>query len=163
MPVLLALIDETHRLGHQVACHVFGGEGEVNAIIAGCNTIEHAMGLDQSQADMMVQKGTYYDPIFLRYTEPNMDDTDARNTGGRYRMIPIFEKAVTMAVNTPGLKIMIGSGADGSTIAHRTQALEFEALVKLAGMSPTRAIQAGTMVSAEAMGWQDRVGSIDKG
>jgi imidazolonepropionase-like amidohydrolase len=29
MPVLQALIDETHRRGHKVACHVFGGEGEV--------------------------------------------------------------------------------------------------------------------------------------
>jgi imidazolonepropionase-like amidohydrolase len=163
MPVLHALIDETHRLGHKVACHVFGGEGELNAIIAGCDTIEHALGLDQAQANTIVQKGIYYDPTFLRYTEPNMDDTDARNTGGKYRMIPIFVKAVAMAVNTPGLKIMIGSGADGSTIAHGTQALEFEALVKRAGMSPARAIQAGTIVDAEAMGWQDRVGSIDKG
>jgi imidazolonepropionase-like amidohydrolase len=163
MPVLQAVIDETHRLGHKVACHVFGGEGEENAIVAGCNTIEHALGLTQAQADLMVQKGIYYDPTFLRYTEPNMDDTDARNTDGKYRMIPLFEKAVTMAVQTPGLKIMIGSGADGSTIAHGTQALEFEVLVKHAGMSPVRAIQSGTMVDAEAMGWQDRVGSIDKG
>ena len=163
MPVLQALIDETHLLGHKVACHVFGGEGELNAITAGCNTIEHALGLDQAQANMMVQKGIYYDPTFVRYTEPNMDDNDARNTGGKYRMIPIFEKAVAMAVNTPGLKIMMGSGADGSTIAHGTQALEFEALVKRAGMAPARAIQAGTIVDAEAMGWQDRVGSIDKG
>ena len=163
MPVLQALIDQTHQLGHKVACHVFGGEGEVNAIVAGCNTIEHALGLDQAQADMMVQKGIYYDPTFVRYTEPNMDDNDFRNTRGKYRMIPIFEKAVTLAVHTPGLKIMIGSGADGSTLAHGTQALEFEALVKHAGMSPVRAIQAGTIVNAEAMGWQDRVGSIEQG
>ena len=163
MPVLQALIDETHSLGHKVGCHVFGGEGEQNAIVAGCDTIEHALGLDQAQADMMVQKGIYYDPTFVRYTEPNMDDSDARNSGGKYRMIPIFEKAVTMAVQTRGLKIMVGSGADGSTIAHGTQALEFEALVKRAGMTPARAIQAGTMVNAEALGWQDRVGSISKG
>ena len=163
MPVLLALIDETHRFGHKVACHVFGGEGEVNAIVAGCNTIEHALGLDQAQANLMVQKSIYYDPTFVRYTEPNMDDNDMRSTGGKYRMIPIFEKAVTLAVNTPGLKIMMGSGADGSTLAHGTQALEFEALVKRAGMAPARAIQAGTIINAEAMGWQDRVGSIDPG
>jgi imidazolonepropionase-like amidohydrolase len=30
-------------------------------------------------------------------------------------------------------------------------------------MSPVRAIQSGTTINAEAMGWQDRVGSIDKG
>lgn len=30
-------------------------------------------------------------------------------------------------------------------------------------MSPARAIQSGTTINAEAMGWSDRVGSIDKG
>jgi imidazolonepropionase-like amidohydrolase len=163
MPVLQALIDETHRLGHKAACHVLGGEGQKNAIVAGCDTIEHAFGLDQEQANMMVQKGLYYDPTFVRYLEPYMDDNDNKSTGGKYRMIPIFEKAVTMAAATKGMKIMIGSGADGSTYAHGTQALDFEALVKRAGISPARAIQSGTIVNAEALGWLDRVGSIEKG
>ena len=60
-------------------------------------------------------------------------------------------------------KTMVGSGVDGSTFPHGTQALEFESLVKRAGMSPARAIQAGTIVNAEAMGWQDQIGSIAKG
>jgi imidazolonepropionase-like amidohydrolase len=78
-------------------------------------------------------------------------------------MIPIFEKAATMAAATPGIKMMVGSGADGSTFAHGTQALEFEALVKQAHMSPAKVIQAGTMNNAEALGWQDQIGSVDKG
>src|SRR5437867_8581624 len=163
MPVLQALIDETHRLGHKAGCHVYGGEGQKNAIIAGCDTIEHAFGLNQEQANMMAQKGLYYDPTFVRYLEPYMDDNDKKNTGGKYRMIPIFEKAVTMAAATKGMKVMIGSGADGSTYPHGTQALDFEALVKRAGMSPARAIQSGTVINAEVLGWSDRIGSIDKG
>ena len=163
MPVLQALIDETHRLGKKTACHVYGGEGQKNAIVAGCDTIEHGFGLDQEQANMMVQKGLYYDPTCVRYIEPYMDDNDDKNTGGKYRMIPIFEKAVAMAAATKGLKIMMGSGADGATFAHGTQALDFEALVKLAGMTPARVIQAGTMINAEALGWQDQIGSIEKG
>ena len=163
MPVLQALIDETHRLGKKTACHVFGGEGQKNAILAGCDTIEHAYGLNQEQADMMVKKGLYYDPTLVRYIEPYMDDVDVRNTGGKYRMILIFEKAVTLAGKTKGMKIMMGSGADGSTYAHGTQALDFEALVKRAGLSPVRAIQAGTTINAEVLGWQDEIGSIDKG
>jgi imidazolonepropionase-like amidohydrolase len=162
LPVLQALIDETHRLGHKTGCHVYGGEGQKNAIVAGCDTIEHGFGLNQSQLDMMVAKKLYYDPTLVRYTEPYMDDNDNKSTGGKYRMIPIFEKAVSTAIATAGLKIMVGSGVDGSTFVHGTQGLEFEALVKR-GMSPARAIQSGTTINAEAMGWQDRVGSIDKG
>jgi len=163
MPVLQALIDETHRLGHKAGCHVYGGEGQRNAIIAGCDTIEHGFGLNREQIDMMVAKKLYYDPTLVRYTEPYMDDNDARSTGGRYRMIPIFEKAARMAAATKGIRIMMGSGVDGSTFAHGTQALEFEWLVTRAGLSPARAIQAGTMTNAEVLGWQDQVGSIEKG
>ena len=112
---------------------------------------------------MMVAKKLYYDPTIVRYTEPYMDDVDARNTGGKFRMIPIIQKAVAMSVKTPGLKIMVGSGVDGSTFPHGTQALEFASLVKDTGMTPARAIQSGTMINAEAMGWQDQIGSIDRG
>jgi len=163
MPVLQALIDETHKLGHKAGCHVYGGEGQKNAIIAGCDTIEHAFGLDQAQIDMMVAKGLYYDPTLQRYTEPYMDDNDAKNTGGKYRMIPIFEKAVTMAAHTKGLRIMVGSGVDGATFVHGSQGLELEALVKHGGLTAVEAIQAATTTNAEALGWQDRIGSIDKG
>jgi imidazolonepropionase-like amidohydrolase len=163
LPVLQAIIDETHRLGKKAGCHVYGGEGQRNAIVAGCDTIEHAFGLDQEQASLMVAKGLYYDPTLQRYIEPYMDDTDARNTGGKYRMIPIFEKAVALAAGTRGMKIMMGSGADGSTYVHGTQALDFEMLVKRAGLPPARAIQAATAVNAEALGWQDQIGSVEKG
>jgi imidazolonepropionase-like amidohydrolase len=163
LPVLQALIEETHRLGKKAGCHAFGGEGLQHSITAGCDSVEHGYGLTQSQLDTMVRKGLAYDPTFVRYTEPYMDDNDAKNTGGKYRMIPIFEKAVSLAAGTKGLKIMVGSGADGSTFPHGTQALEFEWLAKRAGMGSVRAIQAGTIVNAEVMGWKDQIGSITKG
>jgi imidazolonepropionase-like amidohydrolase len=163
LPVLQAIIEETHKLGKKAGCHVYGGEGQKNAIIAGCDTIEHGFGLNQEQVNMMLAKGLYYDPTIVRYTEPYMDDVDEKNTGGKYRMIPIFEKAARMAAATPGIKVMMGSGADGATIAHGTQALEFVALVKQAGLTPARAIQAGTIVNAEVLGWKDEIGSIEKG
>src|SRR4029077_18338904 len=146
LPVLQALIDETHRLGHKAGCHVYGGEGQRNAIVAGGDTIEHGFGLNQEQIDMMAAKGLYYDPTLVRYMEPYMDDVDEKNTGGKFRIIPIFEKAARMAAATKGIEVMMGSGVDGSTFPHGTQGLEFEALVKRAGLTPTRAIQSGTMI-----------------
>jgi imidazolonepropionase-like amidohydrolase len=68
-----------------------------------------------------------------------------------------------MAAATRGIKVMMGSGVDGSTYPHGTQALDFEWLVKRAGLTPARAIQSGTMINAEVLGWQDQIGSIDKG
>jgi imidazolonepropionase-like amidohydrolase len=163
LAVLEVLIDETHRLGKKAGCHVYGGEGQKNAIIAGCDTIEHGFGLNEEQINMMAAKGLYYDPTLVRYMEPYMDDVDAKNTGGKFRIIPIFEKAARFAAATKGIQVMMGSGVDGSTFPHGTQGLEFEALVKHAGLTPARAIQSGTTTNARVLGWQDQVGSIEKG
>jgi imidazolonepropionase-like amidohydrolase len=163
LAVLQALIDEAHRLGRKVGCHVFGGEGLQNTLTAGCDTVEHAFGLTQEQASTIVSKNLFYDPTLQRYTEPYMDDNDNKATGGKYRMIPIFEKAVTMAAATQGMRIMAGSGVDGSTFPHGTQALEIIALAKQAHMGAARAIQSATVINAEALGLLDQVGSIEKG
>jgi imidazolonepropionase-like amidohydrolase len=162
LPILQALIDESHRHGKKTACHSFGGAGLEYSITAGCDVVEHGYGLTQEQLTAMVQKGLAYDPTFVRYTEPYMDDNDAKSTGGKFRMIPIFERAVRTAGQTKGLKIVTGSGADGTTLVHGSQALEFEWLAKRAGMGSVRAIQAGTIVAAEVMGWQNEIGSITK-
>jgi imidazolonepropionase-like amidohydrolase len=164
LPVLRAMVDEAHRLGRKVACHVYGGEGLQNAITAGCDTVEHGLTLSQQQADMIAAKGLNFDPTFTRYTVPSMDDDDDKKTGGKYRMIPLVTRAISMAVATRGLQIMIGSGADGGPYPHgAAQAIEFAALVERAGMPAARAIQSGTMVNATVMGWQDRIGSIEPG
>jgi len=163
LPVLQAMIDETHRLGKKAGCHVYGGEGQKNAIVAGCDTIEHAFGLDQEQANMSVAKGLYYEPTLQRYMEPYLDDNDAKSTGGKYRIIPIFQHAVQLASETKGMKMMIGSGVDGETYVHGSEALDYEMFVKHGGFTPLRCLLSATLVNAEALGWQDQMGSIEKG
>lgn len=163
LPVLQALIDEAHRQGKKAACHSFGGAGLEYTITAGCDVVEHGYGLTEEQLNTMVQKGLAYDPTFVRYTEPYMDDNDAKATGGTFRMIPIFERAVRLAAGTKGLRITAGSGADGSTLVHGIQTLEFEWLARRGGMGSLRAIQAGTIVAAEVLGWQRDIGSVAKG
>jgi len=163
LPVLQGLIEETHKLGKKAACHVFGGDGLQFSITAGCDTVEHGYALTQAQIDEMVKKKLDFDPTLARYNAPFMDDNDAKNTGGKYRMVPIFERAVSLAVKTKGLRTMVGSGVDGSTFPHGTQANEFEQLVKKTGMTTTQALQAGTIVNATVLGWDGQIGSIAKG
>jgi imidazolonepropionase-like amidohydrolase len=163
LPVLQAIVDEAHKLGKKTGCHVFGGEGLQNAITAHCDTIEHGYGLKQPQLDQMAANGIAYDVTFARYSSPYMDDNDAKSTGGKYRIVPIFERAMKTAIATPRLVILFGSGVDGNYFVHGTQAIEFEKLVKLGGMAPARAIQAGTINNATIMGWQKDVGSIATG
>ena len=158
---LQAIVDEAHRHHRGVAAHAYGGEGLRNAIIAGVDTIEHGQGLDESMVAMMIQKGTYYDPTGIRYTVPSIAENDRKNTGGKYSIIPIFEKNFEAAVAQKGLKIVFGSGVDGEMYAHGTQGRDFAWLVKH-GMSPVAALQSATVVDAKMLGWQDQIGSIQK-
>jgi imidazolonepropionase-like amidohydrolase len=161
--VLKAMIDEAHRHGKRTGCHSFGGEGLKDSVLHGCDSIEHGYNLTQELCNIMAQKGLYYDPTLVRYTEPYMDDNDAKNTGGKFRMIPIFEKNARMCIATKGITTVLGTGAEAVTYAHGTQGLEFVALVKQGGMTPIGALQAGTINAADLLQWKDYVGSITKG
>src|SRR5260221_4956807 len=92
LPELQAIVDEAHRHHRKVAAHAYGGEGLKNSVIAGVDCIEHGQGLDDSEIAMMVQKGIYFDLTGFRYTMPEIAENDRKNTGGKYSIIPIFEK-----------------------------------------------------------------------
>jgi imidazolonepropionase-like amidohydrolase len=166
---LQAIVDEAHRHQRKVAAHSYGGEGLRNSVIAGVDSIEHGQGLDDSEIAMMIQKGIYYDVTGYRYTMPEIAENDRKNTGGKYSIIPIFEKNFKNALSK-GVKIVYGSGVDGTAgdprssgpYNHGTQGLDFVWLVSH-GMTPVAAIQSATVVDAEMLGWQDRIGSVDKG
>jgi hypothetical protein len=139
-------------------------KGLTDSIRAGVDTIEHAQGLTQELANMMVQKGIYYDPTIVRYTLASIEASDREKTGGKYSIIPIFEKNVRMAIATKGLKIVFGTGVDGAMYPYGSQGREFEALVKY-GMTPTRALQAGDIARCGEHGMggpggRDRKGQV---
>ncbi len=154
-----AIVDEAHRHEKKVACHAFGGEGLRNCIAAGADTIEHAIELDEATADLIKKKGIYLELTAYHYSLSEYTEKDAKSTGGKYSLEAMREKSGRLAI-ARGLKISFGSGV--GPFPHGSQAQEFAYLVKY-GMTPAQAIQSATTVAAEMMGWQDRIGSIEKG
>ena len=154
-----AIVDEAHRHGKKVACHAFGGEGMRNCVEAGVDSIEHALGLDEATLKTILQKGMYMVLTAYHYSTSDYLDKDLKATGGRNSLAAIREKSGRLAISR-GVKIAFGSGV--GPFPHGTQAIEFEYLVKY-GMTPAQAIRSATVVAAEMMGWQDRIGSLEKG
>jgi imidazolonepropionase-like amidohydrolase len=146
-----AAVDEAHRELVKVACHAYGGEAVRNCINAGVDSIEHGNVLDQDELRAMIQKGTFYVPTLYVFSRPT-----ALYGGqwGRLQQIT-FRNALSA-----GVKIAFGS--DVGPFPHGQQAIEFEYLVKF-GMKPAAAIRSATVLAADLMGWQDQVGSIEKG
>jgi imidazolonepropionase-like amidohydrolase len=126
---------------------------------AGVDTIEHAIDLDETTADLIKKKGIYLELTAYHYSLSDYTARDAKSTGGKYSLQALREKSGRLAISR-GLKISFGSGV--GPFPHGTQAAEFSYLVKY-GMSPAQAVQTATTVAAEMMGWQDRIGSIEKG
>ncbi|HLJ23081.1 MAG TPA: amidohydrolase family protein [Candidatus Acidoferrales bacterium] len=156
-----AIVDEAHRHHKAVASHAYGGDGLRYSVQAGVDTIEHGQALDESEMTMMNQKGIYWDVTGYRYSLPEIVARDRKETGGKYDLPAIFEKTFQMGLAMK-VKMMFGSGVDGDPYAHGDQYTEFEWLVKH-GLAPAKAIQLATAVDAEAMGWQNEVGSLEKG
>src|SRR4029077_16930463 len=136
-----------------------------NAITAGHagDSIEHGQGLTQEMCNTMAQKGLFYSPTILEYTQPEIEDTDAKNTDGKYGIVPIFKKNVRMCIATKGIVTVFGSGSQGAAWREGSNALEFSALVNIGGMTPAAALQAGTINAATEMRWRNDIGSITKG
>lgn len=154
-----AIVDEAHRHGKKAACHAFGGEGLRNCVEAGADTIEHGIELDEATADLIKKKGLYLELTAYHYSLSDYTVRDAKATAGKYSLQALREKSGRLAISR-GLKISFGSGV--GPFPHGTQAAEFSYLVKY-GMTPAQAIQSATTVAAEMMGWQDKIGSIEKG
>ena len=69
------------------------------------------------------------------------------------------EKSARIAI-ARRVKISFATGV--GPFPHGSQAVEFAYLVKY-GMTPAQAIRSATVVGAEMMGWQDRIGSLENG
>src|SRR6267143_1885992 len=154
-----AIVDEAHRHGKKAACHAFGGEGLRNCIEAGVDSIEHAIELDETTAEVMKKKGIYLELTAYHYSLSEYTNKDAMLTGGKHSLQAMREQSGRLAISR-GVKISFGSGV--GPFPHGTQAAEFAYLVKY-GMTPAQAIQTATTVAAEMMGWQQQIGSIEKG
>jgi imidazolonepropionase-like amidohydrolase len=159
-----AIVDEAHRHRKKVACHAFGGEGLQNCVRAGVDSVEHAIVLDEPTADLMRQKGEYLVLTAAHYYSDDYLPKDLKATHGQYSLAAAQAKSAHLAISK-GIKIAFGSGVHdvpGGIHAHGTQGVEFKYMVQ-DGMAPMQAIQSATTVAAEMLGWQDQIGSIEKG
>lgn len=153
-----ALVDEAHRAGVQVCCHVFGyedTEATLSAIRAGVDLIDHGPLLDDECIDEMVDRGTWYCPMFSI-----TDFHRARNPNLKVR--PIAEKVYKQtgisfrkAVEA-GVRVCMGTDQGAETGWHGPEMVH---MVEN-GMKPMEVIVASTRAAAEALRMDHIVGTL---
>jgi len=158
-----AAVEEAALYGTHVAAHAHGAEGIKRAVRAGVRSIEHGSIADEEAIELMAEHGTYlvadvwlgdwaleqgriaaWSPTVMR----KMEDTTVTQR-------EVFAKAV-------GAGIRLAFGTDSGVYPHGMGTRQFATMVRL-GMTPMQAIRSGTIVAAELMGWEDRVGSLQPG
>jgi imidazolonepropionase-like amidohydrolase len=154
-----AIVDEAHRHGVKVACHAFAGQAVRDCVDAGVETVEHALDMDEAMADQFVQKHIYLELTSYHYYTTDYLGKDLKASGGKNSLAAMREKSARIAI-ARGVKISFGTGV--GPFPHGSQALEFAYMVKY-GMTAAQAIQSATTTAAEMLGWQERIGSLEKG
>ncbi|MBA3690819.1 MAG: amidohydrolase family protein [Actinobacteria bacterium] len=160
---IYAAVEEAAHYGAHVAAHAHGAAGIKNAVRAGVRSIEHGSLMDDEAIDLMAQHGTFlvadiYDGDWIAETgrrEHWSESTLRKNDETTLAQRDGFEKAVKAGVK-------IAYGTDSGVYPHAFAGRQMAKMVTH-GMTPMQAIQSATTVSAELLGWQDRVGSIEAG
>jgi imidazolonepropionase-like amidohydrolase len=158
-----ALIDEAHMHGRKVAVHAHGAAGIKVAIRAGVDTVEHASLIDDEGLRLAKEAGTYlsmdiYNSEYTQSEGPKRGELEEflrkdRDIAAIQR--ENFRKAVKL-----GNKIIMGT--DTGVHRHEDSPKQLAFMVKF-GMTPIQAIQAATIVGAEALGLSGDVGQVAKG
>ncbi len=160
---LRAAVEECELAETFVAAHAHGAEGIKRAVRAGVRSIEHGSLMDDEAIELMAERGTYlvadmYDGDYmleegpvLGYSEEVLGKTRLTNDAQREG----FTRCVKAGVR-------IANGTDSGIAPHGWNAKNLALYVRF-GLTPTQAIQSATRWTAELMGWEDRVGTIEPG
>jgi imidazolonepropionase-like amidohydrolase len=153
-----AIVDEAHRQGVRVACTAHAGIAGRQSLQAGCDSLELVTDIDPESIRMAVEKGTFI--TFALYL------TKRQAAKQNFPMAEMSKTSFQRALKA-GVKIAFAVNAGGQENTppgpfHGGEAVEFALMVEY-GMTPLQAIRSATSLGAENIGWQDRVGSIEKG
>ncbi len=158
-----AAADVAHFAGRRIAIHSYGPEGGRAAVLAGANSVEHAVDLDDSTLAEMVRRGTVYVPTvdhnryYIAHRNEygySLEDSAALTEYMR-RNVATLRRAIRA-----GVKIAMGSDAVFTGFGENTR--ELDRFVE-AGMTPAQAIATATTTAAALLGKEKELGAVAPG
>jgi imidazolonepropionase-like amidohydrolase len=160
---LKAIVDSAHAKGRRVAIHSYGPSGAKDAVLAGADSVEHGIDLDDETLREMAKRGTVWVPTI----DHNRYYVDAKDEYGFAAetippLLAYIDKNLesTRRAVKAGVKVGLGSDAVYSMFGQNTRELGW--FVK-AGMTPAQAIASATTIGAELLGVKDRLGRLAPG
>jgi len=156
-------ISEGHRFHKTCASHAQGGEGILNAVRGGVDSIEHGIFMDEHCIQEMIEAGTYLVPTLaaVRNIIANKDlGVPAWAVEKSERVVERHRESIQMFYKAGG-RIAMGTDAGTPFNFHGENALELAYMVDI-GISPSDALTFSTSHGADLMRLE-RQGSIADG
>ena len=156
--------EAAYRRGVKVMSHAQGAEGVKNAIRAGVHSIEHGIFLDDEALDLMLAKGTFLVPTLLA----PLAVVEIAETTGAMPEYGVRKARETIEIHSESIArayergVTIAMGTDAGVMPHGTNLRELGLMCNI-GMSPMESIVATTKVAAKCLGWDDRIGTVERG
>jgi imidazolonepropionase-like amidohydrolase len=159
-----AAMDEANRQGIPVMSHAHATAGIKQSILAGVRSIEHGTFLDDEVIKLMATREVWLIPTIYIGDYYAVEGTlleDERNDYYIEHERPVWIEWLRKA-HKKGVKIGVGLDFGSQGYEPHVFAREFATLTEI-GMTNMEAIQAGTRVNAEMLGWDDRLGTLEAG
>jgi imidazolonepropionase-like amidohydrolase len=157
-----AVCSTARLLGMPVAVHTGAAEACKQAIRCGARSLEHAYLIDEEAIGMAIRAGAYIVPTM----QMTQEDLGALRAGTlpcqavwKFRRDNRRIMDAQRLVTSSDAKVAFGTDCGMFPFSHGVR--EFQAMVG-AGLSPIRALQAGTSVAAELLG-RDDIGVLEPG
>jgi imidazolonepropionase-like amidohydrolase len=158
-----AAVDVAHAMGKKIAIHSYGPEGARDAVRAGCDSLEHAVDIDDATLAEMVQRKIYYVPTIdhNRYYVDAAQEYGFR-PGSTERLNAYIARNVETARRAwkAGVRFAMGSDAVYTMFGQNTRELGW--FVKI-GMTPEQALRTATVNAADLLGMPDDLGAATPG
>ncbi|HEU0116470.1 MAG TPA: amidohydrolase family protein [Thermomicrobiales bacterium] len=166
---LQVVVEAAHDLGRKVAMHCIATASIDRAVAAGADAIEHASfygpdlipRYDPATAERLAQSGIPVTPT-LQVARDQIDLGEDVPDAALWRRRREAQLDIVARLRALGVPILAGSDAGWRATAFETFWKEFEELVA-AGLTPVEAVRAGTGATAEALGLEQTVGTIQPG
>ncbi|MGE5257374.1 MAG: amidohydrolase family protein [Hyphomicrobiales bacterium] len=163
---LAAGVEEAHKAGKKTATHAMGTNGILNALRAGIDSIEHGVYLDDEAVELMKKRGVPLIPTLsalLQIESKGLKAGIPAFAVEKTAKVKPFHLASIRLARQAGVAVAMGTDAGTPFNLHGENLRELKLLAEHSGFSPGEAIEAGTRVSAQVLGLEKELGTIEAG